>query len=127
MIAVTKWMRSDSEIRSTKPLLAAPSQGPAGNPVVPPLPGGRWEGTVNQPGFGPYPAVMQLQATPAGMPTGTMAYASLRCTASLSFMNNEGNKVWFREAIQEGKGKCVDGGRTSISKCCAGQISRCAQ
>ena len=44
-----------------------------------------------------------------------MAYASLRCTASLSFMESEGNKVWFRESIQDGKGKCVDGGRISIT------------
>lgn len=97
------------------PAVAREVQGSAGKPVAIPLPGGRWEGTVNQPGFGPYAAVMQLQATPAGVPAGTMAYASLRCTASLSFMENEGNKVWFREAIQEGKGKCVDGGRISIS------------
>ena len=57
---------------------------------------------------------MQLQATPAGMPAGTMAYASLRCSASLCFIENEGNKIWFREAIQECKGKCVNGGRISI-------------
>ena len=67
---------------------------------------------------------MQLQATPAGMPAGTMAYALLRCAASLCFIENEGNKVWFRDDIQEGKGKCVNGVRASISKCRAAQNSR---
>lgn len=70
---------------------------------------------MNQPGYGSYPAVMQLQPTPAGTPAGTMDYASLRCTASLLFMKKEGNAVWFRESIEAGSGSCRDGGLISVA------------
>lgn len=83
--------------------------------VAPPQPGGRWHGAVTQAGFPPYPAVMQLDPTAAGLPAGTMAYPTLGCTASLAFMRREGNAFWFRESILAGRGKCLDGGRISVS------------
>ena len=100
---------------------AAPSvvgqepQGTAHVTVAPSLPGGRWQGVVNQAGYPPYPAVMQLQSTSAGIPGGTMAYPSMPCTALLTFMRAEGNAFWFRESIQEGRGKCLDGGQISVT------------
>lgn len=77
---------------------------------VPALPNGRWQGDVMQAGYGQYAAVIQLQATAAGIPAETMAYPSLGCTASLTFLRSAGNAVWFTESIQVGKGKCRDGG-----------------
>ena len=67
---------------------------------------------MNEPGYSSYPAVMQLQPNPAGVPAGPMAYPPC-CTASLTFMRNEDEAYWFRESIQEGKGKCVNGGQIS--------------
>lgn len=90
-------------------------QGTARVTAAPSLPSGRWQGTVTQAGYPPYPAVMQLQSTSAGIPGGTMAYPSMPCTALLTFMRAEGNAFWFRESIQEGRGKCLDGGQISVS------------
>ena len=87
----------------------------AGVTVAPSLPVGRWQGTVSQLGYSPYSAVMQLQSNSTGVPVGTMAYPSMPCTASLTFTRTVGNVFWFRESVQEGRGKCVDGGQISIS------------
>ena len=89
-------------------------QGTARVMVPPSLPGGRWQGTVTQAGYSPYPAVMHLQSSSAGTLGGTMAYPSIPCTASLTFIRSEGNAFWFRESIQEGRGKCLDGGQISV-------------
>lgn len=101
--------------RMPPPAITQKVQGVAGDPVMPPMPEGRWEGMVNYPGYGSYPAVMQLQTVPARTLAGTMSYPSLHCTASLAFLKKEGNAYWFRESIQDGKGKCFDGGQISIS------------
>lgn len=89
-------------------VLGAAATGPA-------LPNGRWKGEVVQAGYPPYAAVVQLQANAAGTPAGTMLYPSLGCTATLSFLRSSGNATWYTESIQEGKGKCQDGGQISIA------------
>lgn len=83
--------------------------------AMPVLPMGRWQGTVNQPGYSGYPAVLQLQTTATGVPAGAMSYPSLGCTATLAFMRSEGNAVWFTESIQVGRGKCQDGGQIALA------------
>lgn len=100
-----------SRERVTPPALAQEPHGAVSTAV----PAGQWQGTVNQAGYPPYPAVMQLQTTAAGVPGGTMTYPSLDCTASLVFIRSEGNAVWFRESVLEGRGRCVDGGQISVS------------
>ena len=76
--------------------------------------GGRWQGAINQAGYPSYPAVLQLQSNAAGVPIGTMTYPSLGCTASLTFARMGGTAAWFTESIQQGQGKCQDGGQISI-------------
>lgn len=76
---------------------------------------GRWQGDVTQPGYPSYPAVLQLQSNAAGAPAGTMAYPSLGCTATLTFLRASGSAMLFTESILEGKGKCQDGGQISIA------------
>lgn len=99
----------------TSAVVATGAHGEAKSPGSITLPTGRWAGSVSQPGYAPYPAVMQLQPTATGGPVGTMAYPSMPCTASLTFSKLEGDAFWFRESIQEGRGKCMDGVRISIS------------
>lgn len=100
---------------ATAPAVGQESQGTARVTAAPSLPNGRWQGAVTQAGYSPYPAVMHLQLNSAGVPGGTMAYPSMACTASLNFIRIESKTFWFRESIQEGRGKCVDGGQISVS------------
>jgi hypothetical protein len=84
---------------------------------------GRWQGQVSQAGYPPYPAVLQLQSNAAGVPAGTMAYPTLGCTATLTFAQAESNVDWFTESIQQGRGKCQDGGLISITPAGSGAVS----
>ena len=74
-----------------------------------------WQATVNQPGYGSYPAVMQLHQDQAGGSAGTIEYPSLRCVGSLILLKTEKQILWFRETIQQGRGKCLDGGLIVIT------------
>lgn len=81
----------------------------AADPIV-----GTWRGTVDQPGYGSYEAVMTLDSPSSG----TMEYPSLNCGGSLSG-GGTGGVYQYQETIahglvdSEGKG-CVTGGSIRV-------------
>ena len=81
----------------------------AADPIV-----GTWRGTVDQPGYGSYEAVMTLDS-PGG---GAMEYPSLNCGGSLSGGGSGGvyrytETISYGLADAEGKG-CITGGSVRV-------------
>ena len=85
--------------------------------VVSPAPGqtisGQWCGEGDQIGPGYYrsrwAAILVLDG-----PTGRMDYPSLACGGTLTFERAEGSVSFFRERIDYGHGRCIDGGLIGI-------------
>jgi len=78
------------------------------------MPIGNWEGNVTQAGL-IYDVTMQLEADVSAGPAGSILYPSLRCSASLTLIRQEGPIFWLQESLRDGKGRCIDGGHIAIS------------
>jgi hypothetical protein len=74
---------------------------------------GQWCGVAEQAGPGTYrsewSAVLYLKGA-----TGRMAYPSLDCGGELTFERTEGNIHFYRERIDYGRTRCLDGGLVGI-------------
>ena len=101
---------------------AVTAQGLAHDKDMPSIVAETWQATVNQPGYGSYPAVMQLHQDQAGRSSGTIEYPSLQCVGSLVLFKTEKQVLWFRETIQQGQGKCQDGGLIAITPNSSGAL-----
>lgn len=73
---------------------------------------GKWEGAVNQPNYGSYPVRIGFEASGVAR----IAYPTLDCGGSLVFLGQIGNRFLFRQKLEYGQTKCVNGGRVDVRK-----------
>lgn len=72
---------------------------------------GTWRGTIVQPGYGSYSAVIRF----AESGDGHVAYRTLQCGGSLALVKQEGSNYVFSENIEYGvEHNCVTGGKVTL-------------
>ena len=79
------------------------------------IPEGVWEGIVQQAGYGSYPVVMEVRAAQANTTAGNTNYPSLGCGGPITFAQIKDGTFVYRENIDRGRGKCIDGGFISLT------------
>ena len=74
---------------------------------------GIWRGSVTQPRYGSYPAVMTLVVPVGGSLSGLIEYPTLGCRGALSFIDRTSDTVHFKETMSSGN--CVSGGAVQLN------------
>lgn len=72
-------------------------------------PVGIWEGSLEQPGYGSYTVILQIDPLKNRGIIGTTNYPSLGCSGSLTLQNKTDEEQVLIETIQSGEGRCRDG------------------